>query len=108
MTIDSISGSTITLTTALAFNHYGKSKPDIVDGGMTLDTRTVVAHLTRNIIVTTDNDSWGYTIYNYKATVKIDKDEKTLSGKSVLSGVMLEKGSQVDTFDATLVADGND
>lgn len=53
--IESISGSVVTLTTALAYAHYGASTQGLKTlGAVVHDTRAVVSKISRNLVVTTE------------------------------------------------------
>jgi hypothetical protein len=59
VTIESISGNTVNLTSGVSFDHYGAASIDSsVSGG--IDIRAEVVHLSRNIKVSgTNEDRWG-------------------------------------------------
>lgn len=69
MTITAInlSNKQVTFTPALKYNHYGANSVTISNSVGSLDTRTTVGHVTRNIkFVSGPDNGWGYTIYVYQ------------------------------------------
>lgn len=67
MTITAISGTTITFTPALLFEHYGAATTTVENSYGVLDARSAVGLLSRNIKVTPgpDPDNWGCRILVY-------------------------------------------
>lgn len=66
----------------------------LVNSYGTLDARTKVGHLTRNIKIVSGNDiGWGYNIIIYG----IDVGRFRMVGTTQLSGVELINGGQYDT-----------
>jgi len=66
VTITAINSNNITFTPALQYAHYGDANPTIVKSYGTLDMRTGVAHLTRNIkIVAGADTTWGFTLVQF-------------------------------------------
>ena len=103
LTITSISGSTVSFTPALQFNHYGANSKTIDNDYGTLDTRAAVGHLTRNIKFISGSDSgWGYTlhVYGYRDTFTNDDGDEVevlRTGSVNLQGVEFYEGGQYDT-----------
>jgi hypothetical protein len=86
---------TISLDSALAYNHYGASGVTINNNYGKLDTRTRVGHLTRNIKVVPGPDAgWGYTIHVYGF---LDGEIPRI-GAAKVSGVEFYKGGQYDSM----------
>lgn len=67
VTITAISGTTVTFTPALTFEHYGAASTTIENAYGVLDTRSAVGLLTRNIKITAapDANNWGCQILVY-------------------------------------------
>ncbi len=67
MTITAVNSATnVSITPALQFAHFGDANPTIVKSYGTMDMRTGVAHLTRNIKIEAGNDTnWGFTLIQY-------------------------------------------
>jgi hypothetical protein len=73
VTITAINSNTVTFTPALKFAHYGDANPTIVKSFGTMDMRTGVAHLTRNIkIAAGTDDSWGFTLIQFGYAKMVD------------------------------------
>lgn len=67
VTITAITDNIITFTPALRYNHYGSQSATIQNSIGTLDARTTVGHITRNIkFVSGPDNGWGYSIYVYQ------------------------------------------
>jgi hypothetical protein len=102
-TISSINlDGTITLSSPLMHTHYGAADITINSGHGTLDTRTRVGHLNRNIQIVAGGSSadWGFTtyIYGYVDTNKVHR-----VGSAKLFGVQFINGGQLDTTNSPLV-----
>jgi hypothetical protein len=82
--ITAINGNTVTFTPALIYKHYGAANPTVTNAVGTLDTRTGVGHLSRNIKIVAGPDSgWGFQLLVYGYI-----DNATLrSGSVILNGV---------------------
>lgn len=104
VTISAISGTTITLSAALAFSHYGAPTSSLTTTALgVLDTRTVVAHLSRNIVFgNKDTSGWGcaFWVNRYK-----DKDGKWHSPTTTLVGVEFNECSQANTLTGAINVD---
>jgi hypothetical protein len=101
VTIQSINADgSFTLTTPLAYNHYGSSSLTINNNYGTLDARTQVGHVNRNIqIVPGPEAGWGFTVYVYGFL-----DGTILRiGSAKLYGVQIQDGGQLDTLNSPLV-----
>lgn len=109
VTITAISGTTVTFTPALQYNHYGASGATITKSMGTLDTRSAVGHVTRRIRFISGSDSgWGYRVhvFGYMDTyfdegLQQDVDVPRV-GTVTLKGVEFYEGGQYDTEFATL------
>ena len=102
VTIASINDTdqSITLTSNLAYTHYGASSVTVDHGHGKIDARTRVGHVNRNIKITAGPDvGWGFTtiIYGYK-----DENNVTRIGRANLDGVQFINGGQLDSYDASL------
>lgn len=98
VTITGINGSTISFTPALQYSHFGDVNPTIVKPYGTLDMRTAVGHLTRNIkIVAGSNDTWGFTLIQFGYSRQVDGVAVISTGKMTISAVQFIKGGQYDT-----------
>lgn len=107
--ITAISGTTLTITPALQYNHYGASGVTISNEFGTLDTRTAVGHLTRNIRFISGPDSgWGYriNIFGFQDTYWDEGIEDNVTvvrtGSVDISGVEFYQGGQYDTENAAI------
>lgn len=67
VTITSINGNTITFTPPLVYEHYGDTTTTISNSVATLDTRSAVGLLSRNIRITKgpDANGWGCRVLVY-------------------------------------------
>lgn len=67
VTITAISGTTITFTPALQWEHYGAAGTTLENDYGILDTRGAVGHLTRNIKISpaADPNNWGCRVLVY-------------------------------------------
>ena len=94
VTITAISGTTVSITPALSYTHFGDTSPTISNTYGTLDMRTGVGHLTRNITITPGPDvGFGFRVLTYgflDGTI-------VRKGASTLVGVRFEQGGQLDT-----------
>ncbi len=102
--IQTISGKTMTFIPALNYSHFGDNAPTIVKSYGTMDMRTGVAHLTRNIKITSGTDEgWGFHLiqFGYLRTLD-DNTTKIQTGNMTLVGVEFIKGGQYDTEAAAL------
>lgn len=91
VTIQSVSGNSITLVENLKYDHYGAADIDPNESG-TVDIRAEVVHLTRNIrVVGTNKDKWGghlVTAHNEDVTFLNGKlDRKTRKGSAIIDHV---------------------
>ena len=109
VTIDDISGNTVTFSPPLAYNHYGAGSVTISNSVGTLDTRAAVGHLTRKIRFMSGEDSgWGYTlhIFGYQDTYFDEgtQQNETLvrTGSVDMTGVEFYEGGQYDTENAVV------
>jgi hypothetical protein len=93
------SDGTITLTSALQYTHYGAGSVTISNNYGTLDTRTRVGHLSRNIKILPGPDAgWGFTVIIYGFM-----DGQILRvGAAQVSGVQFKSGGQLETLNAPL------
>lgn len=88
MTITAINSTNITFTPALRFAHFGDVNATIVRSFGTMDMRTGVGHLTRNIKIVAGNDTtWGFTLVQFGYSTIIDNATVINTGKMTLSGV---------------------
>jgi hypothetical protein len=88
VTITGINRSTISFTPALQYSHFGDVNPTIVKPYGTLDMRTAVGHLTRNIkIVAGSNDTWGFTLIQFGYSRQVDGVAVISTGKMTISAV---------------------
>lgn len=84
------------MATALTHGHYGSASSTITHSSGTLDARTRVGHLTRNIrIVAGPALTYGFTTYVYR--MFDDASNKVRIGNLVLNGVEMRNGGQ-DSF----------
>lgn len=84
----------------MQYTHYGAASITINHAYGSLDTRTQVGHLNRNIqIVPGPDDGWGFTIITYGF---LDGDIRR-DGSVDLIGVELLNGGQYDTKNSPLV-----
>lgn len=92
--ITAVSGNTVTFTPALKFTHYGDTNP-ITNTYGTLDMRTGVGHLTRNIKIQAgpDANGWGFRVLVYAYQ---DNDTMRIGGAN-LTAVQFINGGQYDT-----------
>ena len=67
VTITAISGTTITFTPALQYEHYGAAGTTLSNNYGTLDARSAVGHITRNIKISAgaDPNNWGCRVLVY-------------------------------------------
>jgi len=78
----------VTFTPALQYSHFGAVDPTIVRSYGTLDMRTAVGHLTRNIKIVAGNDTtWGFTLIQFGYSRKVDGVSVIETGKMTISGV---------------------
>ena len=88
VTITAINGLNITFTPALKYAHFGDTNPTIVKTYGTLDMRTGVAHLSRNIKIVAGNDTtWGFTLIQFGYSFVLGNETVIQTGKMILSGV---------------------
>lgn len=94
VTITAISGTTVTFAPALSFTHYGDASMTISNSFGSLDTRTYVGHVTRNIkFVSGEDSAWGYTVIVYQMWQNIT----SRPGQAIFSGVEFTLGGKYDT-----------
>lgn len=93
------SDGSVLLSAPLQYTHYGSPYLTINNTFGTLDTRTRVAHLNRNIQIVPGPDvNWGFTVIVYGFM-----DGTILRiGNTQLSGVQFSDGGQLDTLNAPL------
>lgn len=99
ITAVNVDGS-LTLDSPLAYTHYGAASLTIDNTHGTLDTRTRVGHVNRNVRIVAGPDAgWGFTVivYGYYETMDILR-----VGSAQLSGVQFQNGGQLDTMNAPL------
>jgi parallel beta-helix repeat protein len=100
VTISAINADgSLSLTSPLQYTHYGSSSLTINNQFGTLDTRTRVGHVNRNIKIVPGPDAgWGFSVivYGFK-----DGDIMRI-GNINLDGVQLADGGQLDTLNAPL------
>ena len=100
VTISAINADgSLSLTSPLQYTHYGASTLTISNQFGTLDTRTRVGHVNRNVRIVPGPDAgWGFTVivYGYK-----DGDKMRI-GNVNLDGVQFVDGGQLDTLNAPL------
>jgi len=100
-TISSINNDgTITLNSPLTYTHYGSSSNTISNNYGTLDARTRVGHVNRNIMIVPGPDvNWGFsvTVYGFR-----DTNNNTWIGNAQLTGVQFLNGGQLDTYNSPL------
>ena len=67
VTITAISGTTISFSEPLVFEHYGAPGTTLTNSVGTLDARSAVGHLTRNIKISAgpDANNWGCRVLVY-------------------------------------------
>ena len=109
VTILDISGTTITLASALAYSHYGCADSDILSTTSgTIDTRARVGHLTRNVKIRAGEDAgWGFTVY---ITQYFENHEPLTdltvgvwrNGTATIDGVQFIDGGQLDSTNSPL------
>lgn len=88
VTITGINLTTVTFTPALQFSHYGAVNPTIVKSYGTLDMRTAVGHLTRNIKIVAGNDTtWGFTLIQFGYSRTENGTSIIQTGKMIINGV---------------------
>lgn len=107
VTITGISENAVTFTPALRYPHYGDMSVTIDNNAGTLDTRTTVGHITRNIkFVSGPDNGWGYSIYVYQ----LWEDVYSRTGVVTLDSVEFDLGGQYDTEAASinLINNGDD
>ncbi len=93
----------MTFTPALQFSHFGDVNATIVKSYGTMDMRTGVAHLTRNIKIAAGNDTtWGFTLIQFGYSTVIDNTTVISTGKMTISGVEFINGGQYDSEEAAL------
>jgi hypothetical protein len=104
VTITGINSTTILFSPALSYTHYGDSKITIsVDAG-TLDARTCVGHINRNIKFISGADSnYGYTVMVYGYFDGTGAKKNHLLGAANINGVQFVNGGQLDSMNAALV-----
>jgi hypothetical protein len=98
-TITAISGTTITLNSALSSVHYGAPDSTVEEFmGQKHDSRTVVTLVNRNIVITVQENEkewgcmfWGLPIYNIK-------DKKTYTPRIHMEGVQFTNCGQYGTL----------
>lgn len=82
----------ITLTTPLAYTHYGSGSITIDNNYGKLDTRTRVGHVNRNIKIVPGTDAgWGFTVVVYG----FQDGQIYRVGNVQLSGVQFQDGGQL-------------
>lgn len=94
VTITAINNKAITFTPALLYGHFGASGVTITNSAGSVDARTSVGHLTRNIVIKAGSDeTWGFTFINYG----FRDGSKLRVGQLIVNGVQFIKGSQKGT-----------
>lgn len=89
----------ITLKNPLKYTHYGSSSMTISNSYGTLDSRSKVGHITRNIKIVSGHDAeWGYNIIVYGKNTSSGK----LVGSINFDGVELVNGGQLNTENGPL------
>ena len=82
------------------FNHYGSSDDNTIDNEYgSMDTRTSVGHLSRNIKIIAGEDSgWGFflMIYGFNSNGNLQV------GNVIFSGVEFYEGGQYDTENSAI------
>lgn len=88
----------------LAYTHYGSASITVNSTYGTLDARTNVGHINRNIQIVPGPDAgWGYSVIVYGF---LDGDNVTgvlRRGSVQLNGVQFQDGGQLDSLNAPLV-----
>jgi hypothetical protein len=105
VTIQGISGTTITFTPALQYEHYGDISTTLTNEYGTLDARSAVGHLTRNIKISggADVHGWGAHVLILGYTqIFSDFSTNLLKGYAKLDGVEFKNCGQYDTQKAGL------
>ena len=104
MTITGISGTTITFTPGLEFEHYGDTGVTIQNNVGTLDARSAVGHLNRKIKIKRGDDSnnWGCRVLIFGYFTGVDENYYFQNGYAKLVGVEMDGCSQYDTTKAAL------
>ena len=102
--IKGISGTTITFTPALQYQHYGASGTTISNDYGVLDARSTVGYLSRNVKISSgpDPNNWGCRIlvYSYLSTPAVitpTNQPKHVNGYAKMSGVELDGCGQYDS-----------
>ena len=89
----------ITLASPLTYTHYGSASITINHSFGTLDTRTRVGHMNRNIKISAGPDAgWGFTVIIYGH----NDGNVTRIGHANLKGVQFTNGGQYDSLNAPL------
>lgn len=108
-TITSINGNTITFTPPLVYEHYGDTSTTISNSVGTLDARSAVGLLSRNIRITKgpDTNGWGcrvlvYSFYSMPAVISPTSMPTIETGYIIFDGVELDRCGQYDTSYAGL------
>jgi len=113
VTITAISGTTVTFTPALQYNHFGAAEATIEKSYGVLDTRAGVGHMTRKVKITAGPDAaWGYTVFAYTYVFRDELTPDPTTGESFtlvtqtgnlqLNGVEFQNGGQYDTEQSAL------
>jgi hypothetical protein len=97
----------VSLAAPLTYTHYGSSSLTVNNNYGTIDTRTQVGHVNRNIKIVPGPDAgWGFTVivYGYSMTITDLTGSVTtqLMGSTQLSGVQIQNGGQLNTINAPL------
>lgn len=108
MEITAISGTIVTFTPALEYEHYGDSGTTISNDYGTLDARSAVGHLTRNIKImpAADANNWGCKVHIY-GYLEIPEDLSVSdpifrNGYAKFHGVEMDGCGQYDTTNAAI------
>ena len=104
VTITAISGTTIDFTPALSYEHYGAAGTTLSNQFGTLDARSAVGHLNRNIKITSgaDSNGWGCRVLVFGDFFEKDGEITYKNGYAKLVGVEMDGCSQYDTLNAAL------
>lgn len=99
VTITGITGTTVSISPALNFTHYGAPTTTVTNAIGTIDMRAAVGHLTRRIrIIRGEDSTWGFRVLVTGFT-----DGPTVrTGSVYLIGVQFIGGGQSDTAYASL------
>lgn len=88
--VDSVdaTANTITLKTGVQFLHYGSAAATVTEGSLTADLRAVVSRVTRDIVITKDQEDWGCRVVTTKFE-DFDSNYAT-NGETVLQNVRID------------------